>query len=86
MRVVIDKEAEIERLKDMLETLTDDKDKQSVRFAINLISGFEERPTGEWIDMPFGHHCSNCHKGTIFVNREYAFCPNCGAKMKGERR
>lgn len=44
-----------------------------------------ERPTGEWLDMPFGHHCSNCHKGTVFINRVYDFCPNCGAKMKGEK-
>ena len=41
-KVVIDKEAEIAKLKSMLPNLTDDKDKQSVRFAINVISGFKE--------------------------------------------
>lgn len=45
---------------------------------------FIERPTGEWIDMPFAHQCTNCYKGTVFISHEYAFCPNCGAKMKGE--
>lgn len=52
-RIVIDKENEITKLKNMLENLTDEKDKQSVRFAINVISGFNEvlseRPQGEWI-------------------------------------
>lgn len=41
-KVVIDKEAEIAKLEDMLENLTDAKDRQSVRFAINVISGFKE--------------------------------------------
>ena len=41
-KVVIDVEAEIAKLEDMLENLTDDKDKQSVRFAINIFRGFEE--------------------------------------------
>ncbi len=68
-KIVIDKENEIAKLENMLETLTDEKDKQSVRFAINVISGFNdvlsERPTGEWImqrhdlDGCF-YTCSNC--------------------------
>ena len=41
-KVVIDKEVEITKLEDMLANLIDDKDKQSVRFAINVISGFKE--------------------------------------------
>ena len=56
MKIVIDKEAEIIKLENMLENLTDAKDRQSVRFAINLISGFKEtpkeRPQGErWIPV-----------------------------------
>ena len=46
-KVVIDKEAEIAKLESMLPNLTDDKDKQSVRFAINVIEGFEEAGDGE---------------------------------------
>lgn len=41
-RIVIDKEAEITKLENMLENLTDSKDRQSVRFAINVIEGFED--------------------------------------------
>lgn len=46
MKIVIDKDAEIKKLEDMLETLTDDKDRQSVRFAINLIEGFSGKIVG----------------------------------------
>lgn len=41
-KIVIDTEAEITKLENMLENLTDDKDKQSVRFAINILRGFED--------------------------------------------
>jgi len=50
-KIVIDTEAEITKLEKMLENLTDDKDKQSVRFAINLLRGCEKRKTGEWIPV-----------------------------------
>lgn len=40
-KIVIDKETEITKLQSTLETLTDDKDRQSVRFAINIINGFK---------------------------------------------
>lgn len=51
MKVVIDKEVELEKLNRMLPNLTDDKDKQSVRFAINLISGFKEITIDETIQI-----------------------------------
>jgi hypothetical protein len=50
MKIVIDKEAEITKLEDMLANLTDDKDKQSVRFAINLLREVNENK-GEWIPV-----------------------------------
>ena len=44
----------------------------------------EERKEGEWInDTNYsGWTCTNCgyHDG----NAVYNYCPNCGAKMKGE--
>lgn len=50
-----------------------------------------DRPQGEWIDKGDYAVCSNCgtHSGTQFdgvepVPRKTNFCPNCGAKMKGE--
>lgn len=51
----------------------------------------EERPQGEWTDtywedayQQYFHTCSICKKEiekTCYDN----FCPNCGAKMKGEK-
>lgn len=86
MNIVIDKEVEIAKLANMLENLTDDKDKQSVRFAINVIEGFEERPTGEWLksDIPESllAKCSIC--GFDCGAYSHNFCPNCGADMRGE--
>ena len=50
---------------------------------------------GEWIDKPTGAYsrmqswCSACGKhsgiGGIESNRHKPYCPNCGAKMDGER-
>lgn len=55
--------------------------------------GIEEaRPTGEWKqDINGWHVCSNCHmiyKGMPTINRNprFLYCPNCGAKMKGDKR
>ena len=89
-KIVIDKENEITKLENMLETLTDEKDKQSVRFAINVISGFNEvlseRPQGEWIISEyvdtrrgFITKCPFCKTDTIGGGN---FCPNCGADMR----
>ena len=44
----------------------------------------EERPKGEWINTrnyPKRWECSCCGMKSIHI---YKFCPNCGAKMKGE--
>lgn len=93
-KIVIDKEVEIAKLSSMLENLTDDKDEQSVRFAINLIEGFEERPQGEWAyDNKLNNwKCSECgetpktmgYVGTAkFMHDEFKFCNHCGAKMIG---
>ena len=49
----------------------------------------EERKEGEWIhDIHYGlklpeHRCSICGEWE-YSDTESNFCPNCGAKMKGE--
>lgn len=46
---------------------------------------------GRWIDHKDEHQCSVCKEFTVvdsyvWVQLRYDFCPNCGAKMDGERR
>lgn len=50
-----------------------------------------ERPKGEWIDQDKGafypYECSICHEQPIWDDGGYIltnFCPNCGARMRGE--
>lgn len=51
----------------------------------------QERPKGEWehhIDRNgiLWERCSECGDSTLSVDRENInFCPNCGAKMDGEK-
>lgn len=58
-------------------------------------AGYRKQSEGEWTDKPTGAYrrmqswCSACGKhsgiGGIESNRHKPFCPNCGAKMKGEK-
>lgn len=47
-----------------------------------------DRPSGEWIEQEDDYHhyweCSECGMG-VGLDDIRNFCPNCGAKMKGER-
>lgn len=43
---------------------------------------YKERPKGEWIVSGLDYKCSNC--GMLPYFRQYNFCPNCGADMRGE--
>ena len=49
MKIVIDRDKEVNKLKEMIDTLTDKKDLQSVRFAINMLENIEGTP------LPKGH-------------------------------
>ena len=49
MKIVIDRDKEVNKLKEMIDTLTDKKDLQSVRFAINILENIEGTP------LPKGH-------------------------------
>ena len=39
--------------------------------------------TGEWVDRQEGTFCSECDYKT---NEYHNFCPNCGAKMGGDKK
>lgn len=46
--------------------------------------GYRKQIKGEWIkkyDKAPRYVCSVCNH--LFNNKEYKYCPNCGAKMKG---
>ena len=36
---------------------------------------------GRYLGIPI---CSNCHTGFPIVAKDYNFCPNCGADMRGD--
>ncbi len=62
----------------------------SVAECLNYIPGFTcddyepQRPQGEWIDhQGLFSECDQCHCNVILG---YNFCPNCGAKMRGEAK
>ena len=53
-------------------------------------AGYRKQSEGEWqfLDGDLGYDeygCSACGESVIFSEEEdkYAYCPNCGAKMKG---
>ena len=67
---------------------TDDQHKEAKKMAIKALS---EPKTGEWICKGDYAVCSECggSSGTQFdgverIPRTTAFCPNCGADMRGE--
>lgn len=44
-------------------------------------------PKGEWIEHSCYKDviiCSNCNNGDSRWHKDFKFCPNCGAKMRGE--
>ena len=43
-------------------------------------------PHGRWIDSKrtSDSKCSVCKKWVVWTGVEFAYCPNCGAKMDGE--
>ena len=49
-------------------------------------NGWRKQSEGEWIDVEdtflYRYKCSLC--GEIKLGKMTNFCPNCGAKMKGE--
>jgi len=64
---------------------------KSLDMAIEALSAEAYRPSGEWIDIDNYYRlatCSHCHKVTMFEKwgehiKQYDYCPNCGAIMKG---
>lgn len=77
---VIDNAPTVETLKDITEVHCDITKEQ----LLNAL-----RPQGEWCcNLKNGWHCSICHEPvkdmpTVKGKAKFAFCPNCGAKMKG---
>lgn len=82
------------RLDDSGETLVL-TDKRGYTRAVELLP-YEERPQGHWVrdinpyDKAYQLKCSVCGKWGGLTdkgyNHEFNFCPNCGAKMKGDNK
>lgn len=54
--------------------------------AVPVVHGEWYRPK-EWSTKTYRRLCTNCHDVAYFCGSgNYRYCPNCGAKMKGERR
>ena len=95
---LIDAHAELKKLKGIDKNLLDKKNKQSVRFAKELL---HNAPTMDAALVKHGHwellldddenkyyKCSNCGYYVItfsFINKPiYIYCSQCGAKMDDE--
>lgn len=97
MQIVIDRDKEISKLKKMLENLTDEKDIQSVKFAINILEdiGTPLPKVAKWVAQNIHNchtdfKCSACGYIHNFAHlygeptADYPYCPNCGARMEVE--
>ena len=68
-------------------------DKAEVQTELMMLPPAQPKPhEGRFERKRDGVFCSVCHYGWEFitgipveVEREYHYCPNCGAKMKGEQ-
>lgn len=90
---LISKKKLLETIEPMVGKFDDDGEfwwsRESILRAINNAPTVEERKEGKWIhDIHYGlklpeHRCSICGEWE-YSDAESNFCPNCGAKMKGE--
>lgn len=45
-----------------------------------------DRPTAKWTTNKWGYfECTACEAMLFMKQKDWRFCPNCGAKMDGER-
>ena len=47
----------------------------------NIYGTWEEWKGSRFYGLEF---CSNCKRGFPYIAKEYNFCPNCGADMRGD--
>ena len=81
---LISREDAIKTARTMIGLTADERENE-----IRAIPTVEEREEGEWIhDIHYGlklpeHRCSICGEWE-YSDTESKYCPNCGARMKGE--
>lgn len=58
---------------------------EDIEYTLNKIPAADvvEVVHGEWIGHEGYEECNICHHKAMF---EHNYCPNCGAKMDGERK
>lgn len=58
----------------------------ALEIAIDALRERAERKTGKWVfDKRFPHRfwfCTCCEWYNDYSNKEFKYCPNCGAKME----
>ena len=89
MARLIDADAfEAHMLHEWVKTEISNGDWVHFREMINAEPTIEERKTGKWIldnlNNGYGmvYHCTECN--WLTTNPQYAYCPNCGARMEEE--
>jgi rubrerythrin len=94
MKEQIEKQAIEEMRKDLVEIFDKEYEKRRIITAdftaIKMSAkGYRKQSEGEWIRTHHWVHCSKCGHCVNTNNVSiwlYNYCPNCGAKMKGENK
>ena len=92
MQEQIEKQAIEEMRKDLIEIFDEEYEKRRLITPQNTAEkmtakGYRKQKEGEWEGNGYLKNCSECGNVVNFNNVSqwlYKFCPNCGAKMKGE--
>ena len=76
----------MQKLREMPKYLNNIKAKQIKNISADTIQGEWIKHEGKWVDFDFyptKYECNQCHY-CVDEGYDSIFCPNCGARMKGD--